>query len=236
MNQIQYPTWNDVGIPKSFIKLIKDSHNHSLISYLLVNRVFRFPIKPQYMYVCQHCDHRKTNSRVYEEYTICDGCGKTGRLKVMPQLRMGRDMRPSLDDKICGNIIRKMFGNHHDYFGVPAPTNYFSCGWQLDIKNSKNKNKEEDFNFGKSLNSVSQFTSGESIEQNGHVLAICKSAILTPFLWDDKFDWQLLIKKDTNNETSITSLIYAMQKCNTEKLRSNKLPIFALGGNTNNEE
>lgn len=236
MDNIQYPKWQDVGVPKSFIKIIKESNSNQLLSYFIVNRIFRFNVKPQYLYHCNHCDHRKVLTRVYEEYVTCEGCGKTGKLHITPQYRMGKDARPNINDQLCGNIIRKMFDNHVDYFGTPPDDNYFSYGWQLDIKKTRSAvNPNDNFDFGKPLKSIAQFLSGDRIESDGSVMAICKAAILTPFLWDDKFDWQLYLKKDSSQETPLTPLVYMLYKCNNdrerERIKLNFNPINLVMGN-----
>ncbi len=208
---IQYLTWSDVGLPSYLINSIKESENNSCINYFVLNRVFRFIPKPQYYYLCGSCDYRKTLTRVYEEYSVCEDCGKTHKLHVTPQLRMGRDKCRPFKDHICGAILRQMHLNHLIYYSQEAPKDFFRSGWKYNAL-AVNNEYDEDNLYGDTVNAFGQFTSGDLVEDESHMMAICKSAILTPFLWDESFDWRLRIHREKSKHTHITPLIYMFSK------------------------
>lgn len=227
---IQYPTWKDVGVPKSLYRYIKESNNYSLICYMAINRVFRFPIKAQYQYACS-CGYKKLLTRVYEDYLTCEHCGHVGKMGVFPQWRMGKDRIQGLDGSFSGLVIKKMHENHVNYFGEHAPEGYFNSGWKLgEVIQSRELNQSgENEHFGVPPTFFAQFHSGERIEGPSQALVICQAAVLTPFLWNDLFDWRFYVTKDKTNETHLLPLINMIVRLRSPAPSSRRVPAM-LGG------
>ena len=216
---IAYPTWDDVGVPPALTELIRRLPLCQLLHYLIVNRVFRFQIKPQYAYRCAGCGHRKTVTKVFEEYPNCEACN-CSVLTATPSYIMGKDKcRHALDETIVPSIIQRMTDNFVCYFKRQPPEDFFAYGWMLNNKPVEvpnpvalgadaHHNDDDDDEFQQALRSpgaVAKFCVGESVEDAAQTLAICKAAVLCPFLWDDFFDWQFNSRKD--KETPIIPLL-----------------------------
>lgn len=216
-DSIAYPTWKDVGIPEVVVSFIKNMSMSNMLSYLVTNRVFRFMVKSRYTYRCRSCDYSK-NIRIFESYDRCEACGSRQIFAVSSYV-MGKDQCRALDENIIPIIIQKMNENYSCYFKRYPPQNFFYLAWCLQHveiaqqevalgADAPHDEEEEEFRLPEQRPSVSvQFASGERVESSSQTLAVCKAAVLCPFLWDDLYDWKYHVHKDRNRETPILPLL-----------------------------
>jgi len=222
---ITYPTWSDVGVPSVMVDAIRRLGNGEILDYLILNRVFRFQIKAQYVYTCQKCHHQKRLSRNYESYLVCEQC-KSEKISSTANWRMGKDRIQSYSDSGSDTSVRKLVQQmstvYGQYFRDYPPEDFVKCDWVLKreamslphhesawAQYANNSNPE----FASDMPCFSsQFCCGEKVVANTERLAICKAAVLCPFLWDDCFDWKYLAPRDEGRETHILPLLNIWSK------------------------
>ncbi len=216
---IQYPTWKDVGMPLSFLNYIRLLPAGEIIDYLLLNRVFRYHIRSQYVYMCDECRHVKKLSRNWEDYSQCERCS-SGLISSSANWRMGKDKMKSYSkhESHVRTIVREMTEVYGTYFRDYPPDNFLECDWEVDrdtlqLPNGQEKafgryQQQEDF-IPNSLPMFSvKFCCGDKVTSPDQTLAICHAALLCPFLWDDTYDWKYKMPRETNQATHILPLIH----------------------------
>lgn len=209
-NNILLPSWNDVNIPQFIVDNIRNNYSNHLINYLVLNRVFRFEIKPQYNYWCRNCDYRKQNVRAYEEYGTCENCGSQDFLSANPIWRMGKDRASNVNEGLVPRILHKMEENYKIYFNQKEiPDNFVEMQWLYGTTTEDVPEDEEKIIYSKAK---AKFSHGEEIEAETQSQAVAKAAILCPFLWDELFDWKFGVPKDKGRETHILPLLSMWSK------------------------
>lgn len=213
---ILLPSWNDVSIPKFLVENIRNNFSNHLISYLVLNRVFRFEIKPQYNYWCRNCDYRKQNVRAYEEYSVCENCGSQDFLTTTPIWRMGKDRASNVNENLVPHILQRMEENYKIYFNKKElPSNFVELEWLYGVAETSNPdNEEEKVVYTKAR---AKFVCGEEIEAESQSQAVAKAAILCPFLWDELFDWKYGVQKDKGRETHLLPLLAMWNKFSSSR-------------------
>ena len=73
---INYPSWQDVGVPVFFVDYLRRMGQGGTLDYLILNRVFRFNVRAQYVYECKNCGHTKSLHRHFEDSSTCEKCGE----------------------------------------------------------------------------------------------------------------------------------------------------------------
>lgn len=226
---ISYPNWGSVNAPSPLLDFLRRCDDLYIISYFAINRVFRYPVKPQYFYLCPACNKRKILSRTYEEYFICEHCGVDSQMRPQPQFRMGKAKIDCVDDDFPGLVLKQMYDNHVNYFGEHPPEGYHTLEWRFACKPQRKLFESgENEDFGKPPMCVSQFLSGDNITATSQAMAICKSAILTPYLWDDLFDWRYFLTKDKINETPILPLYDMVAKLQKQERPRRQFKVAPL--------
>ncbi len=229
-HSIQYPTWQDVGVPPSLVNAIRRLTSGDVIDYLLVNRVFRFHIRAQYVYMCDECHSVKKLSRNWEDYSQCEQCG-SALISSSANWRMGKDhMKPySKDESNVRVVVRQMAEVYGMYFRDYPPDNFLECDWVVD-RDTVQLPKEQDQAFGRyqpqedfiphELPMFSaKFCCGDQVTLPTQTLAICQAALLCPFLWDDRYDWKYKMPRETNQETHLLPLIHMWCKLRHPKTK-----------------
>lgn len=210
---VVYPTWSQVGVPPSIVESIKRLPSGMLLSYLVLNRVFRFDVKAQYKYHCDNCGLHKLVNRVYDDYTRCEKCGKTNTLRSSPLWRMGKDNIVRIDEGYAASILQRMHENYAAYFNCYPPEGFLNSAWMLDMNVSLPRREPALGSLAPEVKDKRRakvqaaFICGDTVEASQQSLAIAKAAVLCPFLWDDLFDWRYGITKDRGRETHLTPLI-----------------------------
>lgn len=183
-----YPTWRDYDIPQGMIDGIRNCNHNSLLGFLVNDRVFRIENKINYQYECFRCGHTKVVTRQYEDYSSCEKC-RCEATHGIPFLKECRGSNKALNNFDASRIIAQMSLNHAKYFGAVEP-DIASISWES----------------GSGL-FVSKFLCGDEVRDSSSERAVAKAAILSPFLWDNKFNWRDGIKNDRGNDLHISHLI-----------------------------
>lgn len=172
-----HPTWEDVSIPDSVVNSIKPLAGCYYLDSLLHQFVYRYKRKPQHTYACRQCGFCYKPDRSSEEIACCPIC-QCGRMRVTSVWRWGKEVPPyTRTNRDLNEIIDKMSVNYISYFGT-APTPIINCGWASDCV-------------------YCQFKGGNLVRDYSSRLCFAKAAILCPYLWDTKFDWNLPKTMDT---------------------------------------
>jgi DNA-directed RNA polymerase subunit RPC12/RpoP len=186
METRNYPTWQQVDIPKSFVDLIAKTSNGLIINYLLSDRVFRSENKIMYNYQCIRCGQNRNEIRQYEDFSSCEKC----RTDLVVGYPYWKDSKNTVRIKTeSSEIVNFMLFNYRKYFNENiSEDKFFSIYW----KNNR---------------FICKFAGGDEILDSSSVNAVAKAAILCPYLWDSSFNWKHLIKNE-HGEISISNLIY----------------------------
>jgi len=215
---IRYPTWEDVGIPRIMVNAVHALPAGGVLDYLVLNRVFRFNVRAQYVYQCTKCGYDKRMGRHYEDYSCCEKCG-SNMICSTAYWRMGKDKMEAYSQKenLAAKVIQQMPIVYSQYFRDHPPDEFIKCEWEWDTGEVQvpkpipaygrydSSNAEEGFK-PPPLFAV-QFCCGERVVTASQVYSICKAAVLCPFLWDDCFDWKHLIPKDQGRENHLLPLL-----------------------------
>jgi len=212
---ITYPTWSDVNIPQSLIHDVRRLGTGIILDYLILNRIYRFQIKAQYVYTCQSCGYQKRISRNYESYLQCEQC-RSGLISSLANWRMGKDRiegwSRKTNDGLLRKTIRQMSANYTHYFRDYPPEDFLKCDWVMkkpsfDIPENGvawGQNSPDLMDLPSEMPSfAAKFCCGEQVVGGNQQICIYKAAVLCPFLWDDCFDWKYLSPKDSGRETHI---------------------------------
>lgn len=214
---IQYPSWSDVGLPTLIIDGLRNLGPSRILDYLILNRVMRFHIRAQYVYECHHCGATKRMHRHFEDYSSCERCN-SNLISSTANWRMGKDkIEPySSDECFIPPIIQQMPTVYGNYFRDHPPENFLKCEWVVDRKITIPQNDHAWDSYRGHHSEIpsdapmfaAQFCCGERVLAPVQTTAICKAAILCPFLWDDCFDWKHITFKGKSHAVHITPLLH----------------------------
>ena len=224
---INYPSWQDVGVPVFFVDYLRRMGQGGTLDYLILNRVFRFNVRAQYVYECKNCGHTKSLHRHFEDYSTCEKCGEH-KITSTAYWRMGKDKcEPySQRDGLVSKIIQQMATDYGQYFRDVPPDDFVDCGWEWNKNgveipktgpafgklSSDPEAEQVESNFGPKPSFAMKFCCGEKVVAPNQIVSVCRAAILCPFLWDDCFDWKYMVQRDHGRETHILPLLYMLAK------------------------
>lgn len=183
-----YPTWRDYDIPQRLVLGIHNTNKNNLIWFLLNDRVFRIENKINYHYECFRCGHGKVVTRQYEDYSLCEKCHHETTIGT-PFLKDSCENIKLPINQTANRIVTQMILNHEKYFNVKN-VDIFNLTWESNMSCF-----------------VSKFVFGEEVRESSAERAVAKAAILSPFLWDNKFNWRDGIKNDRGNDLYISHLM-----------------------------
>jgi hypothetical protein len=141
---------------------------------------------------------------------------------------MGKDkVEPySQRDGLAAKIIQQMALNYGQYFRDLPPDDFVGCKWEWSKESVEipkdgpafgkhnvdpDMDATENYFEKQPLYSV-QFCCGERVVANTQTLAVCKAAILAPFLWDDCYDWKYKCRRDKGQETHMIPLLHMLAR------------------------
>ena len=231
MTEPKYPTWSDVGIPESIVDYVFTIKPGAAMDYLLLNKVYRFPVKAQFIYHCDKCGHKKKVFRIYEDYSRCDNCNshnisssanwRMGKDKIVP-LTSEHDTKP---ENNISNVVQRVGLAYAVYFNRCPPDNFFEGKWETKTDKfvcSKKYKKDEDI-FNKppqapKVQYVAKFAGGVPVSHNVMSVAIFRVAVLCPYLWVSLFALMIHKRKDKGQETHILPLFNLLSRLNNPSL------------------
>lgn len=182
------PTWKDVGIPEIVVNAIKAIPASFLFDTLVHQQVFHMHKKVVPTYNCNTCGAMYTPQRSTEEVGQCNECqGK--KVRCFQTLKFSGERKIpfySRGPKFLQSIIGQMNRN----FSL-----YFKCYPDRDI----------DWEWHNNIFHVA-FAGGDTAQDILPRVAIAKASILTPYLWDSKFDWKDCRFVDNANQKFISHL------------------------------
>ena len=231
---ITYPTWEQVGIPSLLVGFIRRLRPGKVVDYLVTNRIFRFHIRPQYVYQCQSCGNTKRVSRNWEDYSVCENC-ESGMVSSSANWRMGKDaMKSYSDGSHCNAVVQQMAEIYGTYFRDYPPENFLDCDWIVD-RDALKLPKESEHAYGQHQPDddfippqmplfAAQFCCGDRVVHNSQDFAIVLAALLCPFLWDDRFDWKHKVLRDQGKSTHIAPLLNMWCKMEHPDKESSRMP------------
>ncbi len=190
---IQFPTWKDVGIPDQLTKIIKDSQGDDLLEQLIFEKVFHKTRRMQYIYVCSVCGQQHKPEKSVEDYGSCKFCN-TKAITATQHLRGWNRPHPngcSNTMHFAQEVLMKMHFNYSIYFSKHFdPEDIVVFKW----------------NYRKGF--IANYLSGSRSEDQNTAKALCKASLLVPFLWDGNFDWTTESRKPPGRQVSILPTLY----------------------------
>jgi len=231
--KIKFPDWKDVGIPSLLVDLLRSSYKGKILDFVVSNKVFKISMKTQYLYTCRTCSYKKKMSRIYEDYSTCEHCGNN-LIFCKPLILSGKDkIEPySQVEDLVNPVIDRMVLLFTNYFKEYPPDEFLTCGWNLNIDKTKkivdlNKNNNQPASIARNPPVFNaKFACGEEVSDAVVATAVCKAAILCPFIWDSKFDWKQNIPRD--KQGPIVPFLYHYLKSLGN--RSMKMDLSDKGG------
>jgi DNA-directed RNA polymerase subunit RPC12/RpoP len=195
MDEIRFPNWHDVGIPVPLVHTIKLLRGEQLLEQLIYDRVFHNTRRLQYVYVCGVCGHQHKAEKSTEDYGQCEKC-KSKAIRVTQHLRGWNPQHPpgcSNTDDFAREVMVKMRENYAVYFNRHVddfpPEEVVLFRW-----------KQHGF--------VANYQSGDQAEEPTTSRALCKAALLVPFIWDYGFDWKTKSFKPQGRKASILPTLF----------------------------
>lgn len=169
---MKFPTWEELQIPFDLIYEIKKAQPCYFIDSLIHQMIFREKRKFFYSYECLQCSEIYPTEKESEEIGCCENCEsrmlKTNKIEYKFSKKVVEFSRKPYELDSLFNMMQK---NYLYYFNEAPKENFFDCGWEGPYP-------------------YARFCNGEKIVDNNIRIVIIKSAILCPFLWDDRFNWQ----------------------------------------------
>lgn len=203
-------SWNDVGVSEVFLnKHIRSAESENMkhfpISYLIHHFVFHNRFKPIGLYACVKCRHKHHSSTDYETHSVCLKCGhkvlsltKILNFKCKKDYTLGRNVK---------DVILKINENYSAYFKKPSG-DILKTSW----------------NHGIGLFESEFVDIGEKVYDKNSNFSIVKAALLCPFLWDTKFDFNT----KTRHKHDVSSFVSRLILCNLNNLHG--MSAVSFGG------
>jgi len=175
--EIHFPTWREVGIPEQLVQTVKTLRGDQLLEQLLLEKVFHNNRRLQYVYICGVCGHIHKAEKSTEDYGCCEKC-KSRAVRATQHLRGWNRSHPpgcSATDEFAKEVLSKMQENYATYFSRLIddfpPEEVVVFRWR-------------------SRGFIANYLSGDQAEESTTSRALCKAALLVPFIWDGNFDWK----------------------------------------------
>lgn len=188
-------TWQDVGISQYFLDILRSLKPGDFLDCAIAMYVFDHNPKLNIKYACSGCGYSKTLQRIHEDYPCCVKCGNS-TIYATPLIAYKEFMSYSDGEVEISKIITALHKKYRSYYNVMPDKDSF-INFNIDFLNN---------------NSIytAQFLSGEQVTANSLSFAICKAAILCPFIWDNTYDWKSCSKKEPMKQTHISNLLYLL--------------------------
>lgn len=195
MDDIRFPNWRDVGVPEQLVQTIKGLRGDNLLEQLIYEKVFHNGRRLQYIYVCGVCGHQFKAPKTTDDYGQCEKCNSKA-VNATQHLRGWNRVHPpgcSNTDAFAQEVMAKMRENYAIYFnryiGEFLPEDIVVFRW-----------KQSGF--------VANYLSGNQAEEQTTAKALCKAALLVPFVWDANYDWKTQARKPEGRQGSIFPALY----------------------------
>jgi len=176
-DDIHFPTWHDVGTPPQFVQALSNLRSDYVLEQLVCEKVFHNMRRLQYVYVCGVCGHVHKAEKSTEDYAACDKC-KSAAVRATQYLRAWNRQHQagcSNADTFAKEVMSKMRENYAIYFNRDLddfpPEDVVVFRWC-------------DNGF------MANYVSGEPAVEKSTAKALCKAALLVPYIWDCNFDWK----------------------------------------------
>lgn len=193
---IKYPSWREVGLPDQFATTVANLKGDNLLEQLIYEKVFLNTRRMQYVYSCGVCGHLyKPEKNQHEEYSVCERCSSRA-IHATQHLRGWNRKHPpgcSNSDGFAQEVMFQMRNNYATYFG-----RYLDDFPPEDIVT---------FRWRESGFAATYLGGGQAVEAN-MAKALCKAALLVPFLWDGNYDWKNRVRKPDGRQSSILPVFY----------------------------
>jgi DNA-directed RNA polymerase subunit RPC12/RpoP len=192
MDEIHYPTWKDVGVPDILASYLKELHVDGILEQLIYEKVFHLSRRLQYVYICSVCGNEHKASKVIDDYPVCEIC-ESRAIHSTQSLRGWNRNHPvgcSNHDSFAQEVLSQMRNNYITYFDrVYQPEEIVSFNWGYNTFSAR-------------------YAGGEKVEEPTTSKALCKAALLVPFIWDNSFCWKTNTVKSKMKRTSIIPTLY----------------------------
>jgi len=191
MESFNFPTWKDVELPEQFIQVIKSLNDCYTIEQLICEKVFHYFRRLQYVYICGVCGFQYKAQKSIDDYALCTRCQSRAIYATQYLKSWSSNYAPgcSLTEDFGHEVLVKMRNNYAFY----------------SHKDVEDYPPEEivTFNWTKNRSVMARFVGGELVEENNSPSALCKAALLVPFLWDRCFSWKICQPRPPANQVPL---------------------------------
>lgn len=169
---MELPTWKSVSVPANVVQHVMSMKPSFQMDCLVSQVVFHNFKKLSVTYCCDRCGFQYQPNRTTEEVCSCQGCGLK-QVRCFQSLKLPQDRKIpyySRSSRFLTQVIAQMNKNFQIYFQAPPE-------------------RDMDWEWHAGYFYVS-FAGGGTAQDIFPKVAISKAAILTPYLWDTRFDWK----------------------------------------------
>lgn len=196
MPDVHYPTWEEVGVPEKVVYYVRTAVLNKRFMGIIDIVVRHNLPKASIVYRCDNCQEEYKPQRVAEDYQVCQRC-RSRCIRAIRTIRVSGDKVEKEKHAMGGlpkapmawqigdedrklkceffldidKLLNRMNENYIAYFGRRPPKPFLKCNW----------NDERWY--------VS-FSGGEQVICNDMTIAVARAAVLSPFLWDRRWDWK----------------------------------------------
>jgi hypothetical protein len=177
MDEIKLPTWRDLNLPQALPEMIRRLSSGPTVERLLHDRVFHCQRRLQYTYHCSVCGYVHRAPKSTDEYSLCERCQSRGVRAAQSQrgFSLLYPVGSLASQEFVTEVITHMRSNYASYFSGS------------DIDFTSESLVQFHWNEG---HFTASFLGGDQTQDAIHTRAVCKAALLVPFLWDDRFCWR----------------------------------------------
>jgi hypothetical protein len=168
----EFPTWQEIGVPEKVVKTIQELPYSTATDSLIHLIVFQNKQKIRYLYLCPDCGNNAEPRGNNEEVQVCEFCSKKNML-----CSVGYSFSKSFSrySKIPLDVLKKI----QDLLFKKGKSGFPELGWQNNLCYCK-------------------MPGGDPVYDENPSIAIVKSSILCPWLWEDVEYYSEIINFLTN--------------------------------------
>lgn len=183
------PSWQEIVIPKVVVDNLRIIKPGFTFDTLLYQIVFHNSKKLFVSYNCDQCGHIHTPTKTTDEVNHCPAC-LTKQVRCVQSLKFNKTSKVPMYSR-KENYIEAIAGAMNLNF-----CNYFKQSPELNL----------DWEWRNNQFHVA-FAGGETASDISPRVAIARAALMTPYLWDTKFDWKTFTFVDKVDKCFITGIL-----------------------------
>ena len=187
------PSWAECGIPKVVADHLRVMKPGFAFDTLVYQTVFHYHKRLYLSYTCDECGHIHTPSKTTDEVSQCPACYNK-RVRCVQSLKFNTKSKVPMYSRKGQymQIIVQTMNENFSYYFKQYPDRNVDWEWQNGM-----------FHVA--------FAGGETASDALPRVAVARAALMTPYLWDTRFDWKTYTFVDKVDTHFITNLLGHLQ-------------------------